>query len=135
MLAQPSMIKRPLLDLGGKRLVGFKPEVYAQGGEIQKMKPQRRVEAVLSTGSRRGLCFVARPHGRPKRPEQHAVPASRRIVESAFVSVVISDRMIATRNDKGMQMMAGLRSDTNHHAPSICESCLPRMSTWMVGDR
>jgi arsenate reductase len=35
MLAQPSMIKRPVLDLGGgKLLVGFKPEVYgaALGG-------------------------------------------------------------------------------------------------------
>lgn len=30
MLAQPSMIKRPVLDLGkGKTIVGFKPEVYA----------------------------------------------------------------------------------------------------------
>lgn len=29
MLAQPSMIKRPVLDLGGRRIVGFKPEVYA----------------------------------------------------------------------------------------------------------
>ena len=30
MLAQPSMIKRPLLELGGgKLLVGFKPEIYA----------------------------------------------------------------------------------------------------------
>jgi arsenate reductase len=29
MLAQPSMIKRPVLDVGGKLLVGFKPEVYA----------------------------------------------------------------------------------------------------------
>jgi arsenate reductase len=28
MLDQPSMIKRPVLDLGGKLLVGFKPEVY-----------------------------------------------------------------------------------------------------------
>jgi arsenate reductase len=29
MLDQPSMIKRPVLDLGGgKILVGFKPEVY-----------------------------------------------------------------------------------------------------------
>lgn len=29
MLAQPSMIKRPVLDLGkGKTVVGFKPEVY-----------------------------------------------------------------------------------------------------------
>jgi Spx/MgsR family transcriptional regulator len=29
MLAQPSMIKRPVLDLGKRRLVGFKPETYA----------------------------------------------------------------------------------------------------------
>jgi arsenate reductase len=28
MLAQPSMIKRPVLDLDGKLLVGFKPETY-----------------------------------------------------------------------------------------------------------
>jgi len=30
MLAQPSMIKRPVLDLGGKLLVGFKPDIYAK---------------------------------------------------------------------------------------------------------
>lgn len=29
MLAQPSMIKRPVLDLGTGTLVGFKPEIYA----------------------------------------------------------------------------------------------------------
>ena len=29
MLAQPSMIKRPVLDLGDRTLVGFKPGVYA----------------------------------------------------------------------------------------------------------
>ena len=29
MTAQPSMIKRPVLDLGDRRLVGFKPDVYA----------------------------------------------------------------------------------------------------------
>jgi arsenate reductase len=29
MLEQPSMIKRPVLDLGDKLLVGFKPEAYA----------------------------------------------------------------------------------------------------------
>lgn len=28
MLANPSMIKRPVLDLGERRLVGFKPELY-----------------------------------------------------------------------------------------------------------
>jgi Spx/MgsR family transcriptional regulator len=30
MLEQPSMIKRPVLEVGGKLLVGFKPEVYAK---------------------------------------------------------------------------------------------------------
>ena len=29
MLAQPSMIKRPVLDVGGTLTVGFKPEIYA----------------------------------------------------------------------------------------------------------
>ncbi len=29
MQAQPSMIKRPVLDVDGKLLVGFKPEAYA----------------------------------------------------------------------------------------------------------
>jgi arsenate reductase (glutaredoxin) len=33
MLAQPSMIKRPVLEVGGKLLVGFKPESY--GAEIK----------------------------------------------------------------------------------------------------
>jgi len=28
MLVQPSMIKRPVLDIGGKLLVGFQPEQY-----------------------------------------------------------------------------------------------------------
>jgi arsenate reductase len=30
MLEQPSMIKRPVLDVGGKLLVGFKPDAYAK---------------------------------------------------------------------------------------------------------
>ena len=30
MLAQPSMIKRPVLEIGGKLLVGFKPDIYAK---------------------------------------------------------------------------------------------------------
>ena len=29
MIAQPSMIKRPVLDLGDRRLVGFRPDAYA----------------------------------------------------------------------------------------------------------
>ncbi len=28
MLDQPSMIKRPVLDIGGKLTIGFKPEIY-----------------------------------------------------------------------------------------------------------
>jgi len=30
MLEQPSMIKRPVLDVGSNLLVGFKPEQYAK---------------------------------------------------------------------------------------------------------
>jgi arsenate reductase len=30
MLAQPSMIKRPVLDIGTQRLLGFKPDLYAK---------------------------------------------------------------------------------------------------------
>lgn len=30
MLAQPSMIKRPVVDLGSRRLIGFKPEAYGE---------------------------------------------------------------------------------------------------------
>jgi arsenate reductase (glutaredoxin) len=30
MVAQPSMIKRPVLELGKRLLVGFRPEVYAR---------------------------------------------------------------------------------------------------------
>ncbi|WP_414901468.1 ArsC family reductase [Sphingomonas flavalba] len=29
MLAQPSMIKRPMLDRGDRRVAGFKPDIYA----------------------------------------------------------------------------------------------------------
>ena len=36
MLAQPSMIKRPVLELGGKLVVGFKPETYEK--EVGKGK-------------------------------------------------------------------------------------------------
>ncbi len=47
MLAQPSMIKRPVLDVGGKLLVGFNPEIYAR-------------EVAASGGSRRGKSSSAR---------------------------------------------------------------------------
>jgi arsenate reductase len=36
MLAQPAMIKRPALDVGGELTVGFKPEIY------EKVFSQRR---------------------------------------------------------------------------------------------
>ncbi|MBU6459102.1 MAG: ArsC family reductase [Bradyrhizobium sp.] len=39
MLAQPSMIKRPVLDLGGRLVIGFKPEIYA--GEVGTGAPSR----------------------------------------------------------------------------------------------
>jgi arsenate reductase (glutaredoxin) len=40
MLAQPSMIKRPVLDLGSKLLVGFKPDVY--GKEVASKSRARK---------------------------------------------------------------------------------------------
>jgi arsenate reductase (glutaredoxin) len=40
MLAQPSMIKRPVLDAGGTLLVGFKPESYAK--QFRRSNPRRR---------------------------------------------------------------------------------------------
>jgi arsenate reductase len=40
MLAQPSMIKRPVLDFRGKLLVGFKPEIYAK--ELARTGGSRR---------------------------------------------------------------------------------------------
>ena len=42
MLAQPSMIKRPVLELGGKLVVGFKPEIYEK--EVGKGGKQARAE-------------------------------------------------------------------------------------------
>jgi arsenate reductase len=39
MVAQPSMIKRPVLDVDGCLLVGFKPEAYRSA-----LAPQERVE-------------------------------------------------------------------------------------------
>jgi arsenate reductase (glutaredoxin) len=41
MLAQPSMIKRPVLEVGGKLLVGFKPEIYAR--EVPTPARSRRI--------------------------------------------------------------------------------------------
>jgi arsenate reductase len=36
MLAQPSMIKRPVLDIGGRLLVGFKPDHYEEAVALRK---------------------------------------------------------------------------------------------------
>jgi arsenate reductase len=38
MIEQPSMIKRPVLEAGGKLLVGFKPEVYEKELRLPKAK-------------------------------------------------------------------------------------------------
>jgi arsenate reductase (glutaredoxin) len=43
MLEQPSMIKRPVLEAGGKLLVGFKPEIYAS--EVKASAGARRAKA------------------------------------------------------------------------------------------
>ena len=52
MLAQPSMIKRPVLDLGGKLLVGFKPEIYAK--EVKRPESLAQFDDVVR-------CVVAPP--------------------------------------------------------------------------
>ena len=43
MLDQPSMIKRPVLEAGGKLIVGFKPESYAS--EVKASAGARRAKA------------------------------------------------------------------------------------------
>ena len=43
MLAQPSMIKRPVLEQGSKLLVGFKPETYAR--DVASSGGARRAKA------------------------------------------------------------------------------------------
>jgi len=40
MWAQPSMIKRPVLEVGGKILVGFKPEAYAEEIGVSTKSPK-----------------------------------------------------------------------------------------------
>ena len=54
MLAQPSMIKRPVLDLGGKLLVGFKPEIYAEGSEAQGTRRESLAQFDDVVGRARG---------------------------------------------------------------------------------
>lgn len=41
MLSQPSMIKRPVLELGGQLLVGFKPEIYEEKIAATVVAPSR----------------------------------------------------------------------------------------------
>ena len=43
MLEQPSMIKRPVLEIGSKLLVGFKPEIYAS--EVKTSAGARHAKA------------------------------------------------------------------------------------------
>ena len=55
MLAQPSMIKRPVLDLGGgKLLVGFKPELYATRSPPADVRSRRSADSVDRLGQRVG---------------------------------------------------------------------------------
>ena len=53
MLAQPSMIKRPVLELGGKLLVGFKPEIYAEGSRQGQEGLEKRLHELALLGWRR----------------------------------------------------------------------------------
>jgi arsenate reductase len=38
MLAQPAMIKRPVLEVGARLVVGFKPEIYEKAGLAGKTR-------------------------------------------------------------------------------------------------
>ena len=61
MLAQPSMIKRPVLDLGGKLLVGFKPDVYGKEvPEIARRKCESQATASRIPARRRTECGPVR---------------------------------------------------------------------------
>lgn len=42
MLDQPSMIRRPVLDLGDRRLVGFDPDAYRRALFAETLWPPRR---------------------------------------------------------------------------------------------
>ncbi len=57
MLAQPSMIKRPVLDLGGKLLVGFKPDVY--GKEVPAKSQQEALDLITVLMVRDGFALLA----------------------------------------------------------------------------
>ena len=54
MLAQPSLIKRPVLELGGgKLLVGFKPETIAKPSPAISKKHAETIEPRLPGSARR----------------------------------------------------------------------------------
>ena len=57
MLAQPSMIKRPVLDIGGKLLVGFQAEQYAKafGGCVQFRRSQTLAAPLPRTSESRAF--------------------------------------------------------------------------------
>ena len=68
MLAQPSMIKRPVLDIGGKLLVGFKAEQYAKafgGLNIRRRRPRSRGMAAGPAGRQRASARLAITRGEP----------------------------------------------------------------------
>ena len=60
MLAQPSMIKRPVLDLGGKLLVGFKPDVYGKEVASEVARKAKRLVGYRIPARRRTECGPAR---------------------------------------------------------------------------
>ena len=56
MLGQPSMIKRPVLDIDGKLLVGFKPEQYEELSGSSGLRPALLITPPASPRGRRGRC-------------------------------------------------------------------------------
>ena len=80
MLAQPSMIKRPVLELGGgKLLVGFKPEQYAAGSVTVAYSAHSRASAASRAKHRRLRIALGRPLSRGR-----AALSCRPLIRPAF---------------------------------------------------
>ncbi len=81
MLAQPSMIKRPVLDIGGKLIAGFKPEVYEKAffPSLRSGEGDRALARWRGRGSGDELFFATTfPLRLPREAARHPPPPLRR---------------------------------------------------------
>ncbi len=106
MLAQPSMIKRPVLEVGGKLLVGFKPEVYAREVRSKSRgaeKPSR----------------VRRPRRRPLKVAEAEAKSRSMIALTLITGTVLGLRPIRLLILKPPSMLMLLKD------PTICWTVSP----------